>query len=556
MRKIVVSSFTLLLCMGICHVSSAQGWGAFKDKLKEAAKSKIESTTPVGKITDKVNEVKNAVDSNNPVDKLSDKVNEVKGAVDSKNPGNNILNKASEMTSTGGAQDKAVFSGSIEDYLQEKYQTIKASESNLNLYTLKDGDCDPLKHNEGAKKLDYANAVSRLKSEGKALMTDRRYSEVMSYGKNYLPVYNEVIKPQVNKTIEEAYAAKNGNKNLAVATARRAQLMAEAAALILYDNQDAKQLQEDASKALKDLGGEYFGNLYVSDFHKKNVGKILFSTRPIIPGKEDPSQFVTSVSGTDKVYAIAYFNGKIKDLGELVSYKINIDGNSHQTEQFNPNTSDLEHSYYSVEVIPDPKVAVHQFDAVQFARVLSTLSPRRHTMEFELVFGFGQYSVSGKLNLDWSNANGDAILANSETALKNAKDNKARHMTLPEVFSKPSKSFTDPELTADKIKAAILANGDYAENIKQIKKVIIGDKRFESNGDWIIRKNDLGIPTHKECNRDIYILFEGKDGWCYFSDQIIFRKDYSGAGTYEETRLVGFDSELYTKIACENLGKK
>lgn len=536
MRKVSVSVFILLLFVGLCNVSSAQGWGILKDKLKDAAKSKVESATPVGKITDKVNEVKGAVDSTVPVESL--------------------LNKDSESTPTSGNQEKGLLSGSIEDFLQAKYQVIKASESNLNLYTLKQGDCDPLKHNEGAKKLDYANAVARLKTDGKMLMTDRRYSEVMNYGKSYLAVYTEVIKPQVNKTIEDAYTAKAGNKNLAIGTARKAQLMAEAAALILFDNEDAKQLLADADKALNDIGGEYYSKLYVSDFHKKNVGKILFSTRPIIPGKEDPSQFVTTVSGTDKVYAIAYFNGKIKDLGEVISYKINIDGNSNQTEQFNPNESDLEHSYYSVEVIPDPKVAVHQFDAVQFARVLSTLSPRRHVMDFELVFGFGQYSVSGKLNLDWSNANGDAILANSETALKNAKDNKARNMKLPEYFFKPSKSFTDPDLTPQKIKAAILANGDYSDNIKQIKKIVIGDKRFESLGDWIIRKNDLGIPTHKECNREIYILFEGKDGWCYFSDRIEFRKDYSGAGSYGETRLVGFDSELYTKIACENVSKK
>jgi hypothetical protein len=67
-----------------------------------------------------------------------------------------------------------------------------------------------------------------------------------------------------------------------------------------------------------------------------------------------------------------------------------------------------------------------------------------------------------------------------------------------------------------------------------------------------IFKNDLDIPTHKECNRYIYILFTGKDGWCYFSDPITFKKDYAGAGTYEATRLVGFSSGLYTRIACEN----
>lgn len=536
MKKILASIFTFVLCIGLSNPSVGQVWKKLSDKVKKDVQEQVESKTQVGKITDKVNDVKGQLDSNLPAGTL---------------PAG-----ASSAATDGEGQEGSTISGGVEGFLQAKYSLIKSSESNLSLYTLKGGDCDPVKHNAGAKKLDYANAVARLKSEGKLLTTDRRYGEVMNYGKEYLSVFNEVIKPFVNKTIEEAYTVKQANQNQAIASARNAQLAAEAASLILFDNGDAKQLLADADKALNDIGGAYYSKLFVSDFHKKNVGKIFFSTRPIVPGKEDPAQFVTSASGTDKIYAIAYFNAKIKDLGNMVNYVINIDGNDNHTPQFTPNESDLEHSYYLIEVVPDPKVAVHQFDPVQFGKVLSSLSPRRHTMNFDFVFGYGEKAASGKLNLEWSNANGAAILANSEEALKNAKDNRARNMALPECFSKPSRSFNDPDLTLEKIKAAILANGDYAENIKQINKIVIGDKLFESAGDWVVRKNELGIPTHKESNREIYILFTGKDGWCYFSDVIIFRKDYSGAGTYEDTRLQGFESGLYTRIACENVRKK
>jgi hypothetical protein len=525
----------VLACLGVCNISTAQEWK---------------------RLTDKVKDVKGKVDSNNPVTNLSNKVDEVKNQGDSNNPVNGNSTSSTESTAGDENRSSGILSGGIEDFLQEKYSLIKASETNLNLYTLKEGDCDPQKHNAGAKKLDYANTVAKLKSEGKLLSTDRKYGEVMKYGSEYLDIYKEVIKPYVNKTIEEAYSNKKFNQNQAIEMAHNAQLVAEAAMLILYDNADAKQLKADADKALNDIGGEYYSKLYVSDFHKNNVGKILFSTRPIIPGNEDPSQFVTSVSGTDKVYAIAYFNARIKDLDDMISYKISIDGNENTTPQFTPNTSDLEHSYYLVEIIPDPKVAVHQFDPVEFGKVLSTLSPRKHVMDFGFVFGYGENSASGTLNLEWSNADGAAILANSEMALKNAKDNKAKNMQLPDYFYKPSKSFSDPNLTIEKIKAAIMADGDYAENIKQISKIVIGDKYFESGSDWNINKNELGIPTHKSCNRAIYILFTGKDGWCYFSDEIVFRKDYSGAGTYENTRLVGFKSGTYTRIACENVGKK
>lgn len=535
MKKYFVGVFTIILCIGICNISVAQGWRKLADKVKEV-KGKVEQNTPVGKLPDSINEVKTQVESSIPA--------------------SNFSTAGYEGTSANAEQNSGALSGGIDSFLQAKYSIIKASESNLNLNSLGQGDLDPKKHNEGAKKLDYAKTVAHLNAEGKLLMTDRKYGEVMSYGKSYLKVYADIIKPYTNKAIEEAYAVKSTNKNQAIEIAHNAQLVAEAAALILYDSEDAKQLKADADKALQDIGGEYYSKLYVSDFHKNNIGKILFSTRPITPGKEDATQFVTSVTGTDKLYAIAYFNGKIKDLGDMISYKISIDGNNNQTPQFTPNTSDLENSYYLVEIMPDPNIALHQFDPVQFAKVLSTLSPRKHVMNCELVFGYGEKSASGTISLDWANANGEAILANSQAALQNAKDNKARNMQLPEYFARPSKSFTSTDLTTDKIKAAIMANGDYSENIKQIKKVVIGDKFLESVGDWIVRKNDLGIPTHKESNREIYILFEGNDGWCYFSDKIIFKQDYSGAGTYEETRLEGFRSDLYTRIACKNSGKK
>jgi hypothetical protein len=521
MKKIVVSAFVIAFSLSLCNNSQAQDWKKFANKAKDKVKEEVKSE-----------------------------------AAESSSSNSNSDQSDSKESDDSGNSGSGVFSGGIEDFLQEKYSTIKANETNLSIYTLERGECDPKKHNAGAKKLDYAATVAKLKADGKLLSTDHRYTDVMKYGKEYADIFNSVLKPLVNKTIEDAYAVKAGNQNQAIEYAHNAQLIAEAASLILYDNADAKQLKEDADKALNAIGGEYYSKLYVSDFHKNNVGKIFFSTKPIIPGKEDPSQFITSASGTDKIYAIVYFNAKIKDLGDQISYDIIIDGNNNNTPQFNPNQSDLEHSYYLVEIIPDANVAVHQFDPVQFGKVLSSLSPRKHVMNFDFIFGYGEKVATGTLNLDWSNADGAAILANSETALKNAKDNKARNMQLPEEFSKPSKAFTDPDLTVEKIKAAIMENADYSENIKQITKVVIGDKFNESQGDWVLFKNELGIPTHKECNRTIYIIFTGKDGWCYFSDVIVFRKDYGGAGTYENTRLASFSSSTYyTRIACENIKK-
>jgi hypothetical protein len=519
MKKIVVNMVLILLLVMSGGISNAQTLKGLVNKAKDKVKNAGNKEVPVNNSSN--------ISSGN-------------------SSGNNSQNISSSSTST-----ENIVAGGIEEFLQEKYILINSNDDDMDIYSLDRGTISPETHLGGAKKLDYAATVAKLKSEGKLLVTDRKYTEVMNYGKKYEEVFQGTLKGIVNNKIEEAYQKKKYNEKEAIEMAKDAFNLAEAASLILYENQEAQQLKADAEKTLNDLGGNYFKNLYTSDFHKKNAGKILFSKTPIVIGKEDPNQFVTTITGTDKLYAVAYLNAKIKDLGQSSTYDLEIDGNNAYLTPFSHNQADLELSYYLIEIIPDPKVALHSYDPLAFGPVLGDLSPRKHTMNLGFVFGYGEKAAIGTLSLDWSNADGAAIKANNELAAKNAQDNWARNLTLPEHFSKPSKSFGDPELSVEKIKAAIMANSEYSQNIKQITKIVIGEKYNESDGDWILFKNDVGIPTHKASNRGIFIIFTGKDGWCYYSKDISFKRSYEGAGTYSKAKLFDADSDQYTKIGCE-----
>jgi hypothetical protein len=53
-------------------------------------------------------------------------------------------------------------------------------------------------------------------------------------------MYSQRSQPYVNKTIEDAYSIKKSNQTVLSKPLRKAQLVAEAAALILYDNADCQ----------------------------------------------------------------------------------------------------------------------------------------------------------------------------------------------------------------------------------------------------------------------------------------------------------------------------
>ncbi len=509
MKTTKVLSIFLVLFLFFVTNTQAQVWKKVKDKTKEKTKEKVEE-----KIKDKGNNDKTDDNNNN-------------------NNTDNAKNKASQE---------------YIEFINDMYFLTRDYDAGLSLINLKKGQFDSQRHLESAKKLDYQNTVARLEEEGKKEgIVYNRYDEIMDYGSKYLEFYNSSLEQWINGWIEDAYKYRNTNEKKAIESIIKAKNMAEGATLIIPEEESAQKLLEDAKASYDDIAGEYYAEVYTSDFHKKNVGNILFSKTPVEIGNEDPNQFVDKFNANDNIYAVVYLNRKIKDLGTSSTYNVYIDGNL-STIKFAHNEQDYNKSYYIIEVIPDPEVAVHSLDPVKFADILANLSPRNHELKISMQFDYGDPVAEGTVNLDWADVDCEKIKQNAELAQKNAKDNWAKNMQLPEIFSKTNHSFSDPALSEYKIKTMFKnANSDVAK----ILEVHVSDRMPNYNSDWVIYTNSYDIPTSKQTTRYVYFIYKGTDGWCYFTDDLKFVRDYEGAGKYGPIQISTAFKK--TKIHCDNV---
>jgi len=290
---------------------------------------------------------------------------------------------------------------------------------------------------------------------------------------------------------------------------------------------------------------------YTSDFHKSNVGNILFSNRPIVIGNEDPAQFKTEFSINEKIYAMAYLRGTIKDLFKAGGrYNMEMGPENRDVKGFSFNPDDLEKSYYHIEILPDPKEAVHSIDCEAFYTLFYNASKGKNTLKFDLAAGANENktAVMGEIEIDMTGADLDKLWANVKKAQANAADNKARKRKLPEGFSNPTNKFSDPELSSENLKKLLVTEwGNCAEILKLGTFYIYKS----GSGDWSLHKNEYGTPTHKANNRKISVVYKGKDGWCYYVDEVFFIKEYEDNGKYLKVRYSHNTDPV--KIGCKNV---
>lgn len=300
-----------------------------------------------------------------------------------------------------------------------------------------------------------------------------------------------------------------------------------------------------------------------SDFHRADVGKILFSKTPIVIGKENPAQFTTQFTANDKIYAVAYLGkslkqltGKSKDASGVYMYTVDNEPNSNQSGviSFTHNDADLNQSWYSIEIMPDPDKALHGLDAMEWYNAFTRLEPTKHTLKIDFTSekgNSGDYAAafaSGEITIDLTGMNLEVMRANAESASEKAKDNWARNnTTLPDWLSKPSKKFADPELNTANLQAIFQRR--WAAEGRQVLKIITAEN--PPHEEWVLYKNDLGLPKEKVTGGKVGILFKAKDGWCYFIENVYFRRDYTGGGTFG--KVIYHAEGESTKIDCDRV---
>jgi len=407
----------------------------------------------------------------------------------------------------------------------------------------------PDRHAELARSIAYPATLATLKKKGKPSNPSRDYDYkvLMNFGTDYTKLFEEEIKPYANQLIEQAYKTKARSPKDAVELLEQANTLTSAVLVSLPDYGPAQALNQDAAKALASVGGAHRAAVYTSPWHQQNAGKVLFSKQPIVVGKENPAQFTTQFAASDKIYAVAYLKGTLKELAggdTKANYQYSIDGGSFERIDFRHNAEDLDKSYYLIEILPAPEQARHTVDAPAWAEALAALSPRSHQLKVELTAPgyWGQPFASGEIGLDWSAANAEQLRATAAKAAAHAKASYVNPTKLPEEFARPSRAFQDPLLSAANLKAAI--ERDWSAKV--IKLVI------EPEGsDWHIDKNNLGVPTKKVTNGHAHVLYKTADGACHYVVHVGFRRDYEGGGTYGPVQVGnGYGTSSAGEIDC------
>ncbi|OJJ14541.1 hypothetical protein BKI52_42965 [marine bacterium AO1-C] len=440
-------------------------------------------------------------------------------------------------------------------YIYDNYELLKALEHNISPA--------PGTAKTKAQKLDYPNVYKKLTTQKKAQGKDRYYDYLLEFKEKRWDGFKKHYIQLMNEYYDEAYKKnKSYGIEMALETMQGGKDYGEV--LLAFGDevkQDAsfKAAQDLVAKGLNDLQGKKNKNLKnvaTSDFHLKNMGKILFSKRPIVIGKEDPAQFTTSFNANDKIYAVAYFDKALKEMGysnsthvKKARYNLRFNGKQefHNNISFTFERELVDQSYFLLEIIPDPNLAIHKTSAMDWYRKLAELSPRKHTLEVWFWSSGGankQRAASDKITLDWTGADITKLKTNAELAVKRSENNFARLRTLPPIFTYPAKRFKDARLSSANIRRMLMAKIRNCAQVLKIHPVAFGA------ADWKIEKNDVGIPKYKQSNGRIAITFRGKDGWCYFVHYARLVQDYQGGGRYGKLVLY---NDKPKKIACSRL---
>lgn len=406
---------------------------------------------------------------------------------------------------------------------------------------------------EMAKKLDLQNTVKKIneKGYGSNSTTKNCAEQIISFNNKKENYYNGEFKDDANKKIEECYRIKQqGDNSYAIAKAKELIYDVDFGLVLFPGNSNLESLKSEADNTLKGVAGDYFSKVFTSEFHKNNVGKLLFSNKPILIGKEDPSQFGTSFSINDRLYAVVYADALLKDImvNDYAEFLVTIDKVAQtmndwekpRTDMLTTNGNCMNNAYYIMEILPDPSVAIRIEDPKGWANILAGLSPRKHKLYIRLD-NKGGYYAEGVIDLDLTGMDAEKVKTNAEKASNQAMNNIAAQTPPPAIFKGSNKGFKDKTLSVDKMKKLI---EKHLKNGETILKVIVNDENAE---EWEYHKNEWDIVTSKT-SANVSALMKDKEGWCWYLEDIYFQAEAVGKGFANPLAIV---STIWNKCKCE-----
>lgn len=299
------------------------------------------------------------------------------------------------------------------------------------------------------------------------------------------------------------------------------------AVLILSPNNAAfKQKLDEVNKLLGSADSEA-AKYYTSDFHKQNVGKIIWSNKPLVIGKEkDMAAFIKNDFKTgEAIFGTMYLGNNLKQLlngNERMRIIIKVDNG---TAVWGGDLSYIivplavqEKSYFQFALLPDeqwfkdnyaPYVAKENWTYSYFMDELANSGDISHNITCELVFPTSiQADIKGAVALDLG-AGSASIKALSAKL----------HDQLMASRTLPKSGMSNPALEQQMLTAA----NNLGWNDKFLKTII-------TSSTWVVVKNELtGAILYRYLGA--VCTTKSNDGKCYYQE-FSFKQDYTGGGNY------------------------
>ena len=299
--------------------------------------------------------------------------------------------------------------------------------------------------------------------------------------------------------------------------------------LLSPNNEPFKKKLEEINKLMGNTQGEA-AKFFTSDFHKEHLNKIVWSSKPLIIGKEKEmvavikNEFKTS----EAIFGTVYLGMNVKDLMDgnvKLRVRIRIDGGTAvwggDLSYFDLPLSAQGKSYIQFALLPDaqwfkenyaPYISQENWTYSYFIDNLVKAGDVSHEISCDLLFpALKLGEVESKLNLDL-NA-GITDLKTLSTKL---------HNELMASRQLPKAGMNNPGIESQMVSAA----NKLGWNDKFTKAII-------TSSNWTVRKNEL---TGAIINRTLGAVCVTKDpdGKCFYQE-FSFSQDYTGSGNYSGT---------------------
>lgn len=301
------------------------------------------------------------------------------------------------------------------------------------------------------------------------------------------------------------------------------------ALLMLTNNETVKQKLNDINKLLGNATAAT-AKFFTSDYHKEHLNQIVWSSSPLIIGKEREmsAMIKNEFKSGETIYGTVYLGRNVRDAqnsNARLPIKIKIDNNTYvwggDLSNIAVTTAMQEKSYLQFALLPDEKwIAVNfkpyiedeNWTITYFLEDLVRSGDINHDIKVTLDFaGYGAEIISSQLKLDLNNG-----IENIKKLAVNSRNSLMANRQLP----KPAMNNAGLEQQM----MNVLKNQGWSETFQ---KVII------TSSGWTINKNQL---TGAILYRYIGAVGVSKnaDGTCAYQ-QFTFSNEYTGGGNYSNT---------------------